>query len=808
MSQTIKFSFKLNVDGKEQLVTTTATAKELQKALNEARTPVERLTQQFFQMNQAVESFKNIAGAVRQLTDTLNSVTEESRTFSAAMASANTMAGKSGKDFEEMKDDVVDLAKEVPMARDALANGLYQVISNGVPENNWISFLRDSAKASVGGIADLGETVKVTSTMIKNYGLSWSDAGKIQDKIQLTAKNGVTSFEQLAQALPRVAANAATLGVSVDELMASFATLTGVSGNTAEVSTQIAAIFTALIKPSSEATKMAQAMGIEFDAASVKAAGGLQNFLKQLDSAVNAYSTKSGKLTQEIYGKLFGSAESLRALTPLTGNLSAKFAENIDAMKDSTGTIEDAFKTMGDTGAAKTQLLQNKFAGLRDTITNFVAPVLPALNFSSQLGMSVVSVLALQKALASFGITAKVSAVATVAQSVASKIAAAAQFLWTQQLRYARQAQIAWAFSAKLATVQAIAMRAAILGLMAVTGVGIAVAAVAGIISLFASKTGDTVEALGDASSAMTSADRVTNQYKEAMKGISSSVSSEEQKLDTLNDTLNDNNAKLKDKQKALAEIKSLVPQVNATIDSEGKVHGDASSAIATHIRMLKALQTAMAAYNAGQKIKNEQSENELALEVAKDKYNRSSRTLEKIRADYYKNENGKYFETNYSSAGLSYNVPTKLGRGALNMMGDAYKGMQTAQKEMTAAQIKVTESSQDVITAENFYKKKLIQQAKEAGVTSKEIDKAIRESNGDWAKATSILFNRNETPTADTTSTTKTGRSGKADTKIFNSAAVTTKEISDNISVLQEKLSKTDPKTEKYKAISDAIKV
>lgn len=152
---------------------------------------------------------------------------------------------------------MADLAKEIPMARDALADGLYQVISNGVPEDNWLDYLRASAKASVGGIADLGETVKVTSTIIKNYGLSWDQATAIQDKIQLTAKNGVTSFEQLAMALPRVTGNAATLGVSIDDLMATFSTLTGVTGNTAEVSTQLAAIFTALVKPSSEATKMA-----------------------------------------------------------------------------------------------------------------------------------------------------------------------------------------------------------------------------------------------------------------------------------------------------------------------------------------------------------------------------------------------------------------------------------------------------------------------------------------------------------------------------------------------------------------------
>ena len=139
----------------------------------------------------------------------------------------------------------------------------------------------------------------------------------------MTAKNGVTSFDQLASAVPRVTANAATLGVGIDELMAAFATLTSVSGGTAEVSTQLAAIFTSLIKPSSEATKMARAMGVEFNAASIKAAGGFEPFLKQLNTSIKQYALSSGMLEEEIKGKLFGSAEALRALTPLLGNLSA-----------------------------------------------------------------------------------------------------------------------------------------------------------------------------------------------------------------------------------------------------------------------------------------------------------------------------------------------------------------------------------------------------------------------------------------------------------------------------------------------------
>ena len=91
-------------------------------------------------------------------------------------------------------------------------------------------------------------------------------------------QKGKTSIAELGQALPRVSGSASQLGVELNELMAVFASTTYVTGNTSEVSTQLAAVLNSLIKPTSEASKAAEAMGIRFDAASVKAAGGFANF--------------------------------------------------------------------------------------------------------------------------------------------------------------------------------------------------------------------------------------------------------------------------------------------------------------------------------------------------------------------------------------------------------------------------------------------------------------------------------------------------------------------------------------------------
>lgn len=503
MSNEVRFNIRLHIDGKEKVVTATTAVDNLRRVVNEAKGATGALQEQLINTNQIVEKWNNVSNAIGQLSSVLNDFTAESRSFGGAMAAANTMAGKSGDDFAKLKEQVAELSHEVPVARDELANGLYQVISNGVPEDNWIAFLNKSARASVGGMADLGETVKVTSTIIKNYGLDWDAAGSIQDKIQLTAKNGVTSFEQLAQALPRVTSQASTLGVSIDELMATFSTLTGVSGNTAEVSTQLAAIFTALIKPSSEAAEMAQQMGIQFDAAAIKAAGGMEQFLVSLDKSVKQYAASSGMLEQEIYGKLFGSAESLRALTPLTGKLAEKFREDVADMKNSAGTIDKTFDILSSTGAAKLQLINNKLGEYSDMLQSSIGNVLPYINVAAQMATGAAAAVSLSK---SFNLLA-----------VSSKLARTVIAMFSPIIEVCSATM-------RGATVSATTLKLAIRSLMISTGVGIAIVALTEAINYLMNSSDDAAKSVDKLSEAEQEAKMVHQQTAQQIASVRSEM--------------------------------------------------------------------------------------------------------------------------------------------------------------------------------------------------------------------------------------------------------------------------------------------
>lgn len=537
MGKSVKVTLDLSVNGVPNLISAKVSVDDLNKTIKKASSETHGLGKAMktlgdvsVPLNAAIQNFGS-------LQTSLSSLTEENNSFAASMRAANTMAGKGGEDFERLKDKVSELSKTVPVARDELANGLYQVISNGVPEDNWMSFLEASARSSVGGMADLGEAVKVTSTVIKNYGMSWEEAAAVQDKIQLTAKNGVTSFEQLAAALPRVTGNAATLGVGIDELMATFSTLTGVSGNTAEVSTQLAAIFTALIKPSSEATKMAAEMGIQFDAAAIKAAGGMQRFLTQLDAAVKSYSQSSGVLEQEVYGKLFGSAESLRAIGPLTGQLADTFATNVEGMKESAGTMDEAFGTMSQGAANHMQILKNKLGEMTDGFAGVINAAMPFLNMASTIGIVAMS-------FGSVTTTVKTLGVAMVGLAKSTGLAAVVQKTWNFLVAGTKRAFTSltlgasmYATSLGLATTATRVLTWAIRGMMIASGIGIAIGVVSIAVELFGNKSEEAAGKVDQLTEAEQRQQQQAEQLKQVRDDAAAAMELEKAKLKNLIDT-------------------------------------------------------------------------------------------------------------------------------------------------------------------------------------------------------------------------------------------------------------------------------
>ena len=254
--------------------------------------------------------------------------------FDQSMRNVNTITKLTEEQFSQLKEEVIDLSKEVPLTTQQLSEGLFNVASAGVEATQQMNFLTVSSKAAVAGQADLSTTVKGLTGVIKGYGDEFSNVDKVADLFFKTNELGVTTFEELAGSMGKVVPIASSLGVTQEELFASMATLTGVTGNTSEVVTQLKAAFTNLVKPSKDAEIIAKELGISFDATSIQTLG-LAGFLDQVQEATGG--------NVATMGKLFGSVEGLNAILALTGSSSEKFTSNLESMGDAAGAATDAF---------------------------------------------------------------------------------------------------------------------------------------------------------------------------------------------------------------------------------------------------------------------------------------------------------------------------------------------------------------------------------------------------------------------------------------------------------------------------------
>lgn len=260
--------------------------------------------------------------------------------FNAEMANVATLIPKSGDRINELKEDVRDLAIGVGKGTSDITGGLYQVISAFGDTSDTMKILTINAKAATAGMSTTKEAIDLTSAVTKGYGeVTSKTVKKASDLAFMTVKLGQTTFPELAASMGRVIPIAKKMNVSQEELFAGFATLSGVTGNTAEVSTQLAGVMRALIKPTDTMKKTLNELGYASGEAMIKELGlieTLKTLVEQTDGSTISV------------GKLFRRAEGLTALFSLTDAQVKKYNFSLKEMRKSTGAMNEAFKEVSE----------------------------------------------------------------------------------------------------------------------------------------------------------------------------------------------------------------------------------------------------------------------------------------------------------------------------------------------------------------------------------------------------------------------------------------------------------------------------
>ena len=299
-----------------------------------------------------------------------------SNDFDASMTKINTLVRGSTEDMSKLKGEILDMAGETATAPVELADGLYFLESAGLKGENALNALNQTAKASASGLGEMEDLATVGAAAQNAYGAETLTAADAIDKFGIMVRKGMFEASELSSVLGPQLGLASNLGISMDEVGAFISTYTQTTGDATSATNGLSAVMMTFAKLESEPTKaQAEALAaIGMTAEEVTTMVGEDG----LHATLQHLQTQFGE-NDVAMASFFSKSQALKGALGVLGEQSDAYTENLDAMAESTGFVDDAFNTTSETGAHKMKqaMVDLKVAGtlLGESLTPIVVQI-------------------------------------------------------------------------------------------------------------------------------------------------------------------------------------------------------------------------------------------------------------------------------------------------------------------------------------------------------------------------------------------------------------------------------------------------
>jgi TP901 family phage tail tape measure protein len=297
--------------------------------------------------------------------------------FEKEMSKVVGLVGVSQKQVNSWKSDILSMSPEVAKPPKELAEAMFFVTSAGLRGADALDVLKKSAKASAAGLGETKTIADLVTSAVNAYGIENLSAGQATDILVAAVREGKAEAAELAATMGAVLPLASELGVTFDQVAATQAAMTKTGTNAAEAATQLKSIMAGLIKPSKQAEEQLRAMGTSSSEMRKKIKEeGLLQALMDLREMTNKYG-------EEAMARVFPNIRALMGVLDLMGNNLEGNKKTFDAVKNSTGSLDKAFKAASETvdfkWNAALSALQANLIKFFDVIKSVAVPVLETL---------------------------------------------------------------------------------------------------------------------------------------------------------------------------------------------------------------------------------------------------------------------------------------------------------------------------------------------------------------------------------------------------------------------------------------------
>jgi TP901 family phage tail tape measure protein len=324
-----------------------ADVRPLSRAQRSVNSFTKNVTGRFKSMNKAV---LGLQGAIAGLSVAF--VMKKVISAAADYESAVVDMGKvTDQTFEDIRKQVESLDPALGNSTE-LVQAYYQTISAGVTEPvKALELVTVASKAAKAAHTGQGEVIKVLTKLMAGFGGQIKDVATASDLMFAIEKEGQTTFQELVPVMGELGNMARLTNIHYTELAASLALVTQTAASTAEATTQVKAVMTALLKPTDQ---MKSAFSEFSTVASAVQELGLVPFLRKVWE-------ESGRTAEGLADLLGGRKEALIGFAGLMANNFENLADKLVNIKAQVGATNRAWEQYQTTTKGIVDLVKNIF---------------------------------------------------------------------------------------------------------------------------------------------------------------------------------------------------------------------------------------------------------------------------------------------------------------------------------------------------------------------------------------------------------------------------------------------------------------
>lgn len=263
--------------------------------------------------------------------------------FESAMSRVQAISGATGKEFDALKQQAMELGASTAFSASEAAEGMENLASAGFNTNEIIAAMPGMLDLAASSGEDLASSADIAASTLRGFGLEAEQAGHVADVLAKNAADTNAAVADTGEAMKYAAPVAHNFGISMEECAAAIGIMSDAGIKGGQAGTSLRGSLSRLAKPTDDMKEIMNKLGLEFFDSNGK--------MISLTEQTKMLSEKMSNLTDEernnalvtLYGQ-----ESLSGMLALVQAGSNKIASLTESYKNCDGAAAEMAKTMQD----------------------------------------------------------------------------------------------------------------------------------------------------------------------------------------------------------------------------------------------------------------------------------------------------------------------------------------------------------------------------------------------------------------------------------------------------------------------------